>query len=98
MLKRDIIKDSRKVKVTFIIPHDPSQPKVSVVGDFNDWDPSVSPLIKRNNDTRSVSVVLDPGQRYSFRYFSEDGQWFNDEEPDAFEPSEHGSQNCLVIT
>ena len=98
MLKRELIKGSNQVKVTFVIPHDPTQPKISVVGDFNNWDAGAAPMIKRNNDTRSVSIVLAPGQRYSFRYFSEDGQWFNDEAPDAFEPSQHGSQNCLVIT
>lgn len=98
MLKRDIGKDAKQVKVTFVIPHNPDQPKVSVVGDFNSWDPSATPLIKRNNNTRSATVALEPGKRYSFRYYTEDGQWFNDEEPDAFAPSEHGAQNCVVIT
>ena len=98
MLKRDIIKGSNQVRVTFVIPHDPNQPRVSVVGDFNNWDPKATPLIKRNNSMRSATVTLPPGQRYNFRYYSADGQWFNDAEPDAFAPSGHGTQNCVVIT
>lgn len=98
MLKREPIKQSDQVKVTFIIPHDPAQPRVSVVGDFNGWDPSVTPLIKRANNTRSASVVLDPGQHYMFRYYSADGKWFNDEGADGLAPNEHGSHNCLIIT
>jgi 1,4-alpha-glucan branching enzyme len=98
MLKREISKDATQVRVTFIIPHLPNQPRVSVVGDFNNWDPNATPLIKRNNNTRSATVTLEAGKRYQFRYYDAGGQWFNDEQPDAFAPSEHGSENCVVIT
>jgi 1,4-alpha-glucan branching enzyme len=98
MLKRETIKNSDQVKVTFVIPHDPSQPRVSVVGDFNDWDPAATPLVKRANNTRSASVNLDPNKRYAFRYYTAEGHWFNDDSADAFEPSEHGSENCIIAT
>ncbi len=53
-------------------------------------------LVKRNNDTRSVSIVLDPG-RYAFRYCTEDGAWFNDEAADAYESNDQGTDNCIVM-
>ena len=96
MIKRETIKKSEQVKLTFIQPYDSTQPKVSVVGDFNGWDPTVAPLIKRNNGTASVSVTLPVGKRIRFRYVTQDNQWFNDETADAYEPSEHGSENCVV--
>lgn len=98
MLKREPIKNSQQVKVTFVIPHNAEQARVSVVGDFNNWDPSATPLVKRANNTRSASVTLDAGQRYRFRYYSADDQWFNDEAADGYEPSEHGSENCILLT
>jgi len=98
MLKREKIKGSKDVKVTFIVPNDPAQGRVSVVGDFNNWDPSATVLAKRSNGTRSATVVLAPAQRYAFRYFTEDGMWFNDDDADAYAVSEHGSQNCIVLT
>jgi 1,4-alpha-glucan branching enzyme len=98
MLKREIIKQTSQVKVTFAIPHDPAQPRVSVVGEFNQWDPRATPLVKRTNNTRSASVVLDPGQRLRFRYYSQDGTWFNDDQADDYEPNTHGSQDCVVHT
>ncbi|MDI9549904.1 MAG: isoamylase early set domain-containing protein [Chloroflexota bacterium] len=98
MLKRQTAKGSDQVKVTFIIPHDPNQERVFVAGDFNDWNPSDLLLIKRSNNTRSASVTLAAGKRYAFRYCTEDGQWFNDDAADAYEPSEHGSENCIIIT
>ena len=54
-----------KVKITFALPD--AGESVSVVGDFNGWDPCATPLRKRSNGTRSATVVLAPGQRYSFR-------------------------------
>lgn len=96
MIKREVLKD-KKVKVTFVQPHDPAQPRISVVGDFNSWDPNATPLVKRNNNTRSASVTLDGGKRYAFRYYAEDGAWFNDEAADAYEASEHGSPNCILV-
>lgn len=97
MVKQDTLKN-KTVKVTFIQPHDPDQPTISVVGDFNDWDPSKTKLVKRNNGTRSAAVTVDSGKQYRFRYYTADGEWFNDEAADGYEPSEHGTENCLVLT
>jgi 1,4-alpha-glucan branching enzyme len=98
MIKRQNIKNSEQVKITFVQPHDPAQPRISVVGDFNDWEPGASPLIKRSNNTRSVTVTLEAGRRYAFRYYQEDGRWFNDEAADEYVKNEHGGENCVVIT
>ena len=96
MIKRNSEKND-KVKLTFVLPYDEGQPAVAVVGDFNNWNPSSMKLVKRANGTCSGSVVVDAGQRYQFRYYSEDGRWFNDVEADAFEPSEYGSENGVVV-
>jgi len=95
MIKRSKGKSAGKVKVTFVIPGNPEQSTVSVVGDFNDWTPGKNKLVKRNNGTRSVSVQLDEGKSYRFRYFA-DGDWFNDEAADAYEQGEHGSDDCIL--
>lgn len=98
MLKREAVKGTNQVKVTFVIPDDQNQSRVSVVGDFNQWDPKATVFVKRQNNTRSVSTTLDAGQRYRFRYYTADGQWFNDDSADAYEPNEHGTHDCLLIT
>ena len=96
MLKRKGFRDSDKVKVTFVLPED--SPPASVVGDFNDWDPEANRLIRRSNQTYSTAVILEPNQRYAFRYRTEDGAWFNEPEADAQEPNEFGEQNSILIT
>lgn len=96
MIKREVSKNAKEVKLTFVLPYDSAKPRVAVLGDFNQWDPVATPLIKRNNGTASASVVLPAGQRVRFRYLAENGDWFNDEAADAYEPGEHGAENCIV--
>ena len=55
-------------KVVFSLP-DAGEP-VSVVADFNGWDPTAHPLRKRSNGMRSVAVMLPPGTWTRFRYVS----------------------------
>ena len=99
MLKREAVNGSNQVKVTFVIPNNPDQERIAVVGDFNNWDPNATLFVKRQNNTRSVSAIVDVGQRYRFRYYVvADGSWINEESADAYEPNEFGSHNCLLIT
>jgi 1,4-alpha-glucan branching enzyme len=87
--------EGEKVKVTFVLPADEPAAKVIVAGDFNDWDEGGITLRKRG-ETRSVSLVLDPGRRYAFRYRAADGSWFNDPDAHAYEPNEFGDHNSII--
>jgi 1,4-alpha-glucan branching enzyme len=69
-----------KVHLTFVLPADQPQGRVSVVGDFNEWTPGMHTLVKRSNGTRSVKVAVPPGASYEFRYLGERGLWFDDPE------------------
>ena len=97
MIKQTADKNNQ-VKVTFSLPYSEGQAPVALVGDFNQWDPNSHRLAKRNNGTCSVSVVLEPNQRYRFRYYSAEGRWFNDEAAGSYEAGEHGSENCVLLT
>jgi 1,4-alpha-glucan branching enzyme len=76
------------VKVTFVLPAEQPSGRVSVVGDFNEWRPGVHELRKRSNDTRSVSLEVDPGTTLCFRYLATDDVWFDD--PDAHRHDHRG--------
>jgi hypothetical protein len=98
MIKREPINKSNQVKVTFVVPHDPAQPRISVLGDFNAWDPNATPLVKRANNTRSASVTLDPNKQYEFRYRTVEGEWLDEAEADGYKPNAYGTQNCVIHT
>jgi hypothetical protein len=79
-----VIKTSRPgrdgaVRVTFALPIDEPGGAVSVVGNFNDWNPFTHPLRKRANRTRSAAVTVQAGSTLHFRYLAEGGVWFDDE-------------------
>ena len=67
------------VRVTFALPIDDPGGAVSVVGNFNDWNPYSHPLRRRANQTRSAAVTVRAGSTLHFRYLGEGGVWFDDE-------------------
>jgi 1,4-alpha-glucan branching enzyme len=79
MIKKTKASGGSEVRVTFILPADQPAGAVSVVGDFNDWNPFAHPLKRRANGTRSAVVMLPAGSRSSFRYLADGGIWFDDE-------------------
>lgn len=64
--------------LTFVLPAAEPAGRVSVVGDFNAWQPGAHTLVKRSNGTRSVKVTVPAGAAYRFRYLGEGGVWFDD--------------------
>lgn len=88
----------KPVKATFVLALSETPTPVSVLGDFNGWDALSHPLKKRANGTRSVSVDLDPGRRYSFKYLAEGGTWFPDPSADDHEINEYGETNSIILT
>jgi 1,4-alpha-glucan branching enzyme len=70
---------SGTVRVTFVLPAAEPAGAVSVVGDFNGWDPYAHPLRRRGNGARSAAVDVPAGATVHFRYLAEGGVWFDDE-------------------
>jgi 1,4-alpha-glucan branching enzyme len=81
------------VRVTFTLPVDEPGGAVSVVGDFNDWDPFAHPLRRRANGTRSAAVTVKAGSTLHFRYLAEGGVWFDDEAA----PARDGQGACITV-
>ena len=80
---------SGSVRVTFALPATEPAGAVSVVGDFNDWNPYAHPLRMRSNGVRSAVVTIPAGTTLRFRYLADGGIWFDDET--ATERDAHGS-------
>lgn len=98
MLKRKAQSKQNQVKITFALDGtDPRLPAV-LTGDFNSWSLDEHPLKPRSNGTWSTVVSLPKDGRYRFRYRSLDGSWFNDEQADAYEVNEFGTQDGVIVT
>jgi 1,4-alpha-glucan branching enzyme len=95
MIDRERVKGGDEVKVTFTLPMAGADGPAAVVGDFNDWDPTATPL-RRRRDHLSATVSLGSGRRYAFRYLAEDGRWFNDDRADDYQPNAYGGSDSVL--
>ena len=58
-----------RVAITFHLPACLWAESISVVGDFNNWDPGVHPLhYSRAEDEWQVTVLLQAGRTYRYRF------------------------------
>ncbi|MFD9307016.1 isoamylase early set domain-containing protein [Streptomyces sp. NPDC060048] len=81
MLERKQLKD--RTQVTFVLPADTPPGPVSVVGDFNDWQPGAHALVPRADGTRAVTVALPRKGVHSFRYLAAGDIWFDEDHADS---------------
>ena len=73
----------------------PEASAVTVVGDFNDWSMSATPLVRAEGDgVWSVALPLVPG-RYRYAFVVNGAIWRNDPETPAAE-DEFGRANSVV--
>lgn len=85
------------VKVTFVLSFEECDRPVSVVGDFNGWDPLATPLRKRSNGTRSASVELPAGASYRFRYLADGGIWLGDQDAESNVHGDSWSDDLILV-
>ena len=71
--------------------------QVALVGDFNDWNPATLPLEKLKSGEFKVTVDLEAGREYQFRYLLDGKVWQNDDGADRYVPSGFaGTENSVV--
>jgi 1,4-alpha-glucan branching enzyme len=85
------------VKVTFVVSAEQCDQPVSVVGDFNGWDPLATPLRKRSNGTRSATLELPAGGAYRFKYLADGGSWFCDPDADSAADAAIAAADSLLV-
>lgn len=88
-LNKKELKTRPVTKVTFRLPAEaaPGAERVHLVGDFNDWNESATPMQRLKSGEFKVTLDLEAGRDYSFRYLIEGREWENDWEADQYVPS-----------
>jgi|AntRauTorcE11897_2_1112592.scaffolds.fasta_scaffold00156_22 1,4-alpha-glucan branching enzyme len=96
-MKKSYLKSKNKCKVTFSCP-DNNAETANLIGDFNDWNHETTPMKKGKNGF-SVTVELEPGRAYQYRYLLDRERWENDEAADHHVQSPYpDAQNSIVNT
>ena len=98
MLKKQYLKSKPEVKVTFSLPAAVQGETVFLVGDFNEWNESATPMKKQKDGSFSVTLNLAKGGEYHFRYLVNGTEWHNDWEADKYVPNPYSGDNSVVAT
>ena len=92
--------DKGVCKVLFTLPESATNhsDKVSVVGDFNDWNPEINLMEKDNNGQFNCTIDLPLGKVYEFRYLIDNSLWVNEWDADAYSPTPYGGEYNMILS
>jgi len=98
-MKKLYSKNKNLCKVTFNLPKQAvkNAKTVHLVGEFNNWDIYATPLKKMQNGSFQVSLQLETGRSYQFRYLIDEKAWENDWSADGYSPSSFGAAENSVV-
>ena len=85
------------VDVTFTLPSEVGAGDVLLCGDFTGWTAGGTPLRRGNDGAWQVTLPLEPGNSYHYRYLLDGQRWENAWHADRYEPNPFGSDNSVVI-
>ena len=99
-LKKQFLKSRAVCKVTFKLSREAAREAetVHVVGEFNNWDVYAAPMKSLKNGSFTVTIDLERGREYQFRYLVDETRWENDWDADKYLPSHFGNcENSVVV-
>lgn len=97
-LEKKYLKQGAVCSVTFVLPKDaaPEAASVCVLGEFNNWSPDAHQLMKRDEGDFAITLELEAGRAYRFRYVIDGWKYENDWFADRYEPNPYGGEDSVV--
>ena len=86
-------------KITFTLPAEVVANATSglLLGDFNNWDDTKAPSLKKQKDGSMKAELALEGGVYHYRYLLDDGRWVNDYTAENYAHVwGYGVDNCVV--
>jgi 1,4-alpha-glucan branching enzyme len=97
MISRCMSPKRDKVMVTFSVPGSIWAHSVYLVGDFNGWNRAALPFDRRA-ESWAITLDLDKGREYRYRYLLDGFEWCNDSNADKYVSSPQGGTDSVVVT
>ena len=88
--------DNGTVDVTFDLPASISAQEVALLGDFNEWSPDATKLKRAKNGDWKVTIRLQAGNRYKYRYLLDRTVWENDWRAEGYVRNPFGADDSVV--
>lgn len=96
-MKKTYSKAKDTCRVTFDLPAEAKVETVALCGEFNSWDKSRHALTRRKRGNFSITMTLEAGKEYRYRYWVDGERWENDWNADKYVPNEFGTEDSVVI-
>jgi 1,4-alpha-glucan branching enzyme len=84
------------VRVVFELPPFIWADQIAVVGDFNHWCQTATPMQQDRDGVWRAVIDLPQGSHCEFRYLA-NGEWMTDYHADGYVASIYGTDNSLVV-
>ncbi|NDJ52718.1 MAG: glycoside hydrolase [Chloroflexi bacterium] len=97
MLEKQYL-DDEFCEVTFILPTEIQARTAYLVGEFNAWERAGTPLLQQEDGTWRVTLKLEAGREYQYRYLVNGQDWHNDWNADKYVAHPYGGENSVVVT
>ena len=100
MVQRDyiLIDGATIARVIITLPNNLHADRITLVGDFNDWNTTSHPFHRNEAGKWTISIDLETRRAYQFRYLADNKHWMNETESDAWVHNVYGSGNSVIIT
>ena len=85
------------VDVTFTLPAEVQADSVVLCGEFNEWSAETTRLEQDSDGSWRVTVALEPGRSYRYRYLLDGERWENGWQADGYVPNSYGSEDSVVV-
>jgi len=98
-LYKSYLKTQKKCKVTFEISAEAAAgaENVWLAGDFNSWSSVDTPMKKQKDGSFTVTLSLETGKDYQFRYLLDGKRWENDWNADKYVPAPFSNTDNSVV-
>jgi 1,4-alpha-glucan branching enzyme len=98
MFKKKFLKT--KCKVAFEVPESIAEgaEEVYLVGDFNNWEETKTPMERKRGGRFTITLDLDLGREYRYRYLVNGKEWHNDWEADKYVANPFSGDDSVVTT
>lgn len=97
-IKKKYLASKPECKVTFKLSKEiaAAYDKVSLVGEFNNWDPKATTMKKLKAGDFTVTINLEKDKDYQFKYLADNENWINEEEADKLVANDFQGENSVV--
>lgn len=98
-IKKQYLNSVNTCKVTFRLPKEAASgaQSVTIVGDFNNWNITETPMKKLKNGDFKLTLELPCDREYSFRYLIDANRWEKDWFADKHIPGDSDIVDSIVV-